>query len=89
MRAALYVRVSTEDQASEGFSLDAQVKKLEAYCRVRGWDVAGVYRDEGFSGRSTDRPEYRRMMEEMDSWDTILVKKMDRIRFYIALLRIP
>ena len=79
MRAALYVRVSTEDQASEGFSLDAQVKRLEAYCRVRGWDVAGVYRDEGFSGRSTDRPEYRRMMEEMDSWDTILVMKMDRI----------
>ena len=79
MRAALYARVSTEDQAKEGFSLDAQIKRLEAYCRVRGWEVAGTYRDEGFSGRNTDRPEYTRMMEESDSWDILLVMKMDRI----------
>ncbi|MBR2394881.1 MAG: recombinase family protein, partial [Candidatus Methanomethylophilaceae archaeon] len=39
MRAALYARVSTEDQAKEGFSLDAQIKRLEAYCKVRGWDI--------------------------------------------------
>ncbi len=79
MRAALYARVSTEDQAMEGFSLDAQVKRMEAYCRVRGWEVAGIYRDEGYSGRNTKRPEYNRMIDEMDSWDTILVMKMDRI----------
>lgn len=79
MRAALYVRVSTEDQAKEGFSLDAQTKRLEAYCRVRGWEVSDVYRDEGCSGRNTDRPEYTRMMDESDSWDVLLVLKMDRI----------
>ena len=79
MRAALYARVSTEDQAKEGFSLDAQIKRMEAYCRVRGWEVAGVYRDEGFSGRSIERPEYARMMSESDSWDLLLVLKMDRI----------
>ncbi len=79
MRAALYARVSTDDQAVEGFSLDAQVKRLEAYCRVRGWEVGGIYRDEGFSGRNTKRPEYERMMRESDSWDVLLVLKMDRI----------
>lgn len=79
MRAAIYVRVSTEDQAVEGYSLDAQVKRLEAYCRVQNWEIADVYRDEGFSGRTTDRPEYTRMMAESDKWDTILVLKMDRI----------
>ena len=79
MRAALYARVSTDDQAREGFSLDAQVKRMEAYCRVRGWEVAGVYRDEGQSGRSSSRPEYTRMMAEADSWDVLLVLKMDRI----------
>lgn len=79
MRVALYARVSTEDQAKEGFSLDAQIKRLEAYCRVRGWDVAGTYREEGYSGRSTNRPEYNRMFEESDSWDLLLVLKMDRI----------
>lgn len=79
MRAALYVRVSTEDQAKEGFSLDAQTKRLEAYCKARGWTVSDVYRDEGFSGRRTDRPEYKRMMERSDDWDVLLVLKMDRI----------
>ncbi len=79
MRAAIYVRVSTEDQAVEGYSLDAQVKRLEAYCRVQNWEIADIYRDEGFSGRTTDRPEYTRMMAESDKWDTILVLKMDRI----------
>ncbi len=79
MRAALYARVSTDDQAIEGFSLDAQIKRLQAYCRIRGWEVAGEYRDEGFSGRNTRRPEYDRMMRESDSWDVLLVLKMDRI----------
>ena len=58
MRAALYARVSTEDQANEGFSLAGLVMLLVGYCRVRGWEVAGVYRVVGFSGRFTDRPEY-------------------------------
>ncbi|MGI6472703.1 MAG: recombinase family protein [Candidatus Methanomethylophilaceae archaeon] len=79
MHAALYSRVSTEDQAREGFSLDAQMKRLEAYCKVRGWEIGGRYRDEGYSGRDTDRPEYRRMFEESDKWDILLVLKMDRI----------
>lgn len=79
MRAALYARVSTEDQAVEGFSLDAQIKRLEAYCRVRGWEPVGYYRDEGYSGRNTERPEYRRMLSESDNWDVLLVLKMDRI----------
>jgi len=78
-RAALYVRVSTEDQAREGFSLDAQTKKLETYCRLKGLTVSEVYREEGYSGRNTDRPEYKRMMEERDKWDVLLVLKMDRI----------
>lgn len=79
MRVAIYVRVSTEDQAREGFSLDAQEKRLRAYCAVRGWEVVDVYRDEGQSGRDIDRPAYRRMMDQMPSWDTLLVLKMDRI----------
>ncbi|NLL95296.1 MAG: recombinase family protein [Thermoplasmatales archaeon] len=78
-RAALYVRVSTEEQANEGFSLDAQMKRLEAYCRYEGWRIAGRYVEEGQSGRTVDRPEYRRMMSEMDSWDVVVVLKMDRI----------
>jgi len=79
MRAALYARVSTEDQAKEGFSIAAQVKRLNAYCKARGWIVAGQYIDEGHSGRSIERPAYKSMMSEIDKWDVLVVLKMDRI----------
>lgn len=79
MRAALYARVSTEDQASEGYSLEAQLGLLRAYCESEDWRIAGEYVDEGYSGRNTRRPRYREMMDRMDEWDTIVVLKMDRI----------
>lgn len=79
VRAAIYTRVSTEDQAKEGFSLDAQLEKLKSYCKARDWTVASEYVDDGYSGRNVKRPAYTRMMVEVDKWDTILVIKMDRI----------
>lgn len=78
-RAALYCRVSTEDQAKEGFSLTAQKERLEAYCMAKGWPVARVYVDDGYSGRKDDRPAYIQMMKEKDEWDILVVLKMDRI----------
>lgn len=79
MRVAVYARVSTEDQAKEGYSLDAQKDRLRAYCQAKGWNIAGEYIDDGHSGRDTKRPAYQRMLEEKDDWDAILVIKMDRI----------
>ncbi|MCQ2085318.1 MAG: recombinase family protein [archaeon] len=81
MKAALYIRVSTEEQATEGYSLAAQEEKLLMYCTdiVDDLEVYDIYRDEGFSGRTEKRPEYQRMMSEIDNWDLILVLKMDRI----------
>jgi site-specific DNA recombinase len=79
MRAAVYSRVSTEDQAKEGFSIAAQSKRLNAYCKARGWSVAGEYIDDGYSGREVRRPAYQRMMDEKDKWDVLVVLKMDRI----------
>jgi len=78
-RVAVYTRVSTEDQAKEGFSLEAQRERLEAYCKARGWTVAKGYVDDGHTGRDTKRPAYQRMMAERGGWDTLLVIKMDRI----------
>ena len=78
-RIAIYTRVSTDDQAKEGYSLNAQKDRLEAYCEAQGWTISDFYVDEGYSGRNTQRPEYQRMMGQRDSWDTILVLKMDRI----------
>jgi site-specific DNA recombinase len=78
VRVAIYSRVSTEDQAKEGFSLGAQRERLEAYCLARGWTVASHYVDDGHSGRNIRRPAYQRMMAEREAWDAILVIKMDR-----------
>ena len=78
-KAVIYTRVSTEDQAKEGFSLDAQLEKLRAYCKARDWKVVDEYIDDGFSGRNVKRPAYNRMIENMENWDLLLVLKMDRI----------
>ena len=79
VRAAIYTRVSTEDQAKEGFSLDAQLDKLRSYCKARDWIIGEEYIDDGYSGRTEKRPAYSKMMKEIDSWDILLVIKMDRI----------
>lgn len=79
MRAAIYARVSTDDQAKDGFSIAAQVKRLNAYCKARNWQITGEYIDEGQSGRSSTRPAYQKMMAEKENWDVLLVLKMDRI----------
>ncbi len=78
-RVALYTRVSTEDQAKEGFSLDAQLDRLRLYAQAQDWAIAGEFVDEGHSGRTTRRPAYQAMMAAMEEWDTLLVLKMDRI----------
>jgi site-specific DNA recombinase len=78
-RVAIYTRVSTEDQAKEGFSLGAQNERLVAFCEAQGWEVADLYTDDGHSGRNTKRPAYQRMIGEKDRWDIMLVMKMDRI----------
>ena len=79
IRVALYLRVSTEEQAKEGFSLGAQRQALEDHCMIYDYQITNVYTDDGYSGRNTKRPAYRKMLEEIDSWDSILVLKMDRI----------
>ncbi|MEW6070859.1 MAG: recombinase family protein [Candidatus Thermoplasmatota archaeon] len=78
-KVAIYARVSTEDQAKEGFSLDAQLTSLQKFCEAKGWEIVKEYVDDGHSGRNIKRPAYQQMMQEKDSWDMILVMKMDRI----------
>lgn len=76
---AVYTRVSTEEQAKSGLSLDNQLEKLQYFCKSKGWDVVGEYVDDGYSGRNIRRPRYTIMMQEMDQWDALVIYKMDRI----------
>lgn len=81
-RAALYIRVSTEEQAKKGYSLPAQKGDLEEYAKKNGYAIAGYYIDEGKSARKkyTNRKEFMRMMEDVkaDKIDVILFIKLDR-----------
>ena len=55
-KVAIYVRVSTTNQAEEGYSIDEQKDKLKSYCQIKDWNVYKVYTDGGFSGFNTERP---------------------------------
>lgn len=63
---AAYIRVSTEKQVEEGFSLDAQRQRIAAYCTAMGWQLCDdcIYVDRGLSGKTTDRPAYHQMMRD-------------------------
>ncbi len=81
VKVVLYVRVSTDKQAEFGMSLDAQTAELERYCGERDWDIADTFIDGGFSGKDTDRPAFKRMMQRIKEGgiDAIAVTKLDRL----------
>ena len=61
----IYMRVSTEDQTREGFSLPEQKERLEAYCKFNGYKIVEYYTDAGISAKTGNhRPEYDRMLED-------------------------
>ena len=81
MNAAIYVRVSTLEQAKSGYSVPAQKQRLQAFCESQGWDIAGLYADEGVSAKDTNRPELQRMLNDIESGhiDVVVVYKLDRL----------
>jgi DNA invertase Pin-like site-specific DNA recombinase len=81
MRAVGYVRVSTEDQAREGISLDNQEAKIEAYVAINGLELVGIIRDEGTSGKSLDRAGMTKLLKlvEAGEVEAVVVYKLDRL----------
>ena len=77
---AIYVRVSTEEQAKEGLSIDAQIDKCKSFCRARDWGVFNIYKDAGYSAGSLKRPALELMLRDAQDkrFDIILVYKIDR-----------
>ncbi|MGP3610351.1 recombinase family protein [Anoxybacteroides rupiense] len=81
LKVAIYTRVSTEEQAKEGFSLKAQEEHLRTYAKNMGYEVYDVYADEGYSGKDYNRPEIQRLFQDLyeEKFQGILVKSVDRI----------
>ena len=80
--AGIYIRVSTEDQAREGFSLPEQEKRLRAMCEYKGYEIYDVYQDAGISAKTGNkRPEFERLLQDIKDrkCNTIVVLKLDRL----------
>lgn len=80
-KTAIYVRVSTQDQAEEGYSIEEQTDKLMKYCDIKDWHVHDVYVDPGFTGSNIDRPAMKRLIQDAANGriNTVLVYKLDRL----------
>ena len=78
LRAALYARVST---SNKGQDVNLQLDELRQVAALRGWEIAGVYHDDGISGSTDSRPALDRMMADAQagSFDLVAVWKLDRL----------
>lgn len=82
LKAVIYARVSTEEQASEGYSIEAQKHLLRDYAKQRNIEIVGEYIDEGRSGKSIDgRPEMQRLLKNAQekNFNVVLTYKLDRL----------
>jgi site-specific DNA recombinase len=79
---ALYCRVSTDEQAREGVSLDEQQERLKAYCRAMGWNGEIVlFIDDGYSAKNMERPQLVKLLHQVEKGtiSKVLVTKLDRM----------
>ena len=82
METGLYLRVSTEEQAQEGFSIRGQEQKLKDYANIKDWSIHKIYADEGISGKNiTERPAMNELIEDIKAGKVknVLVFKIDRL----------
>ena len=82
MKAVAYLRVSTKEQAEEGYSIAAQQEACVRYATERGWELLDIYSDRGESARTADRPQFQLMLRriaEDDSVRFLVVHKLDRL----------
>ncbi|AEH46740.1 recombinase family protein [Parageobacillus thermoglucosidasius] len=81
MKVATYVRVSTDEQAKEGFSIPAQRERLRAFCESQGWEIVEEYIEEGWSAKDLDRPQMQRLLKDIKKGniDIVLVYRLDRL----------
>ncbi|OEH86209.1 hypothetical protein BHU72_11775 [Desulfuribacillus stibiiarsenatis] len=81
MKIALYVRVSTDEQAREGFSISEQQTRLQAYCIAQGWDHYELFIDDGYSAKDIDRPKLNEIIDmvKQKQISKVMVTKLDRM----------
>ncbi len=81
MIVAIYARVSTQEQALHGYSIDEQVNRMQKYCESMNWSVYRAYVDAGYTGSNMNRPELRHLIHDVQEKrvEKVLVYKLDRL----------
>lgn len=80
MKAVGYIRVSTEEQAKDGISLDNQRKRIEAFCVAKDWDLTRIYADEGKTGSHLNREGVQGLLKDCKrgKFDVVVIYKLNR-----------
>jgi len=88
VKVAIYARVSTQEQADSGTSLEYQSDQLATYCQLQGWEIAGKYVDPGYTGKDDDRPALKRLLADakLGMFQKVVVYKLDRLARKLRLL---
>ena len=80
-KIGIYIRVSTQEQVQEGYSIEAQTDRLSNYCKAKDWNIYHIYTDGGFSGSNMNRPAMQKLIDDIKNHriDCVLVYKLDRL----------
>ena len=81
MRCGIYVRVSTDDQRDNGYSIDSQLRMIKEYCEKNDYSIIDVYNDAGHSEKDLMRPEMQRLLKDikLKKIDKLIAIKVDRL----------
>lgn len=81
MRAAIYPRVSTDEQFKEGYSIDSQKENCLNFVKSQGWELFDIYVEEGFSAKNLNRPAIQRLIQDAKNrkFDVVVFYKLDRL----------
>lgn len=81
MNARIYIRVSTDEQAQEGYSLAAQEDRCRQFIESQGWQYTGVYKDDGYSAKDLKRPAMQQVLADVKekAFDVLVVYRLDRL----------
>jgi site-specific DNA recombinase len=79
MKAVGYILVSTQGQAEEGVSLDAQKAKIEAWCMSNDYELTAIYEDAGISGTKFDREGLQQALDSTSKGDALVVYSLSRL----------
>ncbi len=86
MKAHIYIRVSTDEQAEDGYSLHAQDRACRLYCELHSVTVGDSYIDDGYTGTNGNRPGFAHLLASVQPGDLVVVHKLDRFARNTALL---